>query len=312
MGARIEFRVPEQSVDRADKVLAKAFPETSRSLVKRSIEEGKVVRINGKPLTAKTKLIPGEFLLVDLRRPSESKLEPFKVSLNILHEDDAIIVVNKQPGMVVHPGDGTDGETLVHALLHHCSGNLCPVGAPKRPGIVHRLDKETSGVMVVAKTEPAYHSLVQQFSDRTVAKKYTAIVVGTMKTPKGSFIEPIGRHPKIRIKMAVIQTGKKAQTEWRVIDTLNEDFSLIDCNLMTGRTHQIRVHFSHAGHPLLGDLTYGYNPNKYPGHLSSRIMLHARDLIFHHPRDGKVLTFNTPLPSDMICTIDQLKEAKQA
>lgn len=310
MVAKIEFRVPEQPADRADKVLAKAFPETSRSLVKRSIEEGKVLRTNGKPLTAKTKLIPGEFLLVDLRRPSESNLEPFEVSLNILYEDDAIIVVNKKPGMVVHPGDGTGGETLVHALLHHCEGNLCPVGAPKRPGIVHRLDKETSGVMVVAKTEPAYHSLVQQFSDRTVAKKYTAIVVGAMQTQKGSFIEPIGRHPKVRVKMAVIQTGKKAQTEWAVIDTLNEDFSLIDCNLLTGRTHQIRVHFSYAGHPLLGDLTYGYNPNKYTGNLSSRVMLHARDLSFRHPSDGKALTFNTPLPSDMIYTIDQLKESK--
>ena len=158
---------------------------------------------------------------------------------------------------MVASGDGTDECTLVHALLNYCPSELCPVGLPERPGIVHRLDKETSGLMVVAKTEPAYHSLVEQFSNRLVSKRYSALIVGQINGTCGSFTEPIGRHPKIRVKMAAVPNGKNAHTDWVLSESFAKNFSLVDCDLKTGRTHQIRVHFSHAGHPIVGDKTYG-------------------------------------------------------
>ena len=301
------FEVPLNTVGRADKVLAISFPDTSRSLIKRAIEEGKVYREDGSLIEPKTKLHAGEVLVVDLSRPHVPKLKPFQCNLDILYEDYEILVVNKPSGMVVHPGDGTDDFTLVHALLHHCPDGLCPVGAPERPGIVHRLDKETSGVMVVAKTEPAYHNLVHQFSNRSVSKKYSAIVVGKMKGTSGSLYEPIGRHPKVRVKMSVAPNGKNAHTDWVLIESYSENFSLVDCDLKTGRTHQIRVHLSHAGHPLVGDETYGYNPNKFPLINQTRVMLHARELTFNHPSKNQKVSFSSSIPDDMNLIIDKLR-----
>ena len=196
MTQAIEFIVPHGTGGRADKVLAEAFPETSRSLIKRSIETGKTFRKDGCKLEPKSKLFPGELLLVDLSRPPVRVLKPYERKIDVFYEDRDLIVLYKPPGMVVHPGDGTNEQTLVHALLHHCPDELCSVGAPDRPGIVHRLDKETSGVMVVAKKESSYHGLVNQFSNREVIKIYTALVVGKMKYTAGSFTEAIARHPK--------------------------------------------------------------------------------------------------------------------
>ena len=302
-----EFRVPCGEADRADKILSNAFPDTSRSLIKRSIDSGHITRLDGTKLEPKTKLIPGEVLIVNLFYPEVAKLEPFETVLNVLYEDEYLILINKPSGMVVHPGDGTNNETLVHALLNHCPEELCPVGAPKRPGIVHRLDKDTSGVMVVAKKEFPHHHLVQQFANRTVTKKYTAIVAGKMKIVRGSFTDPIGRHPKVRVKMAVVKSGKKARTDWKLIDGSNKQFSIVDCNLKTGRTHQIRVHFSNYGHPLVGDKTYGYNSNKYSSsNPAIRVMLHARELSFKHPISEKIMVFSAELPPDMQTYISNL------
>ena len=302
------FEVPASTEGRADKVLAIAFPDTSRSVIKQAIKEGRVHREDGSFIVPKTKLRAGEVLVVDLARPKVAKLKPFGYKLDILHEDDQMVVINKPTGMVVHPGDGTDDNTLVHALLHHCPKELCPVGAPDRPGIVHRLDKETSGVMVVAKKESAYHNLVDQFSNRLVSKRYSALVAGKMKSSKGSFTEPIGRHPKVRVKMAVVPNGKNAHTDWVLSESYTDNFSLVDCDLKTGRTHQIRVHLSHAGHPLIGDVTYGYNPNKTSLFKEVRVMLHARELSFNHPSTSKAVSFSASIPEDMNILIEKLRK----
>lgn len=302
----IEFRVPIGAEGRADKILAEAFPQTSRTLIKLSIEAGKTFRKNGISLEPKSKLDVGEWLIVDLNRPNVENLSPYKKELEVFYEDQDLLVVNKPSGMVVHPGDGTDKQTLVHALLNHCPDELCPVGAPDRPGIVHRLDKETSGVMVVAKTELSYHSLVKQFSNREVLKIYLALITGRLKYKAGFFADPIARHPKIRVKMAVQPKGRKALTKWKVIRYFAQGTSLVECDLKTGRTHQIRVHFSHAGHPLLGDRVYGYNPNKQKSGQVGRVMLHARHLVFRHPLTGEKMNFTSQIPYDMQSFTDKL------
>ena len=308
-----EFVIPHGSEGRADKVLANAFPETSRTLIKRAIENGNVCRKDGSNIEPKTRLLAGETFYVNLTRPAVKQFDPFRFDLDIFYEDEDLLVINKPSGMVVHPGDGTDGRTLVHALLHHCPDQMCPVGAPERPGIVHRLDKETSGLMVVAKKEPAYHNLVKQFSDREVLKRYKALVMGKMKLHAGTFNESIGRHPKVRVKMSVVSNGKPAFTEWRVLESFKQKISLIDCEIKTGRTHQIRVHFSHAGHPIVGDETYGYKSGRHKHKFKNnpeRVMLHAEALSFLHPSSGKEITFKAHLPDDMGNLIEELKSGE--
>ena len=291
---------------RVDKVLAESFPEISRSLIQKAIEEGRVSRVNGERLEPKTKLLCGDELMIDLSRPSVQMHAPFEYKLNILYEDDFIIVINKPSGMVTHPGDGTGPDTLVHALMHHLD-ILCPVGAPDRPGIVHRLDKDTSGVIVVAKTEKAYHHLVDQFAERKVGKEYLALVHGSLSLDSGQFTGPIGRHPKVRVKMCVSETGKKALTTWKVATRFSNDFTLVSCTILTGRTHQIRVHFSDANHPLAGDPTYGGN-RKNQTHVFPRVMLHACKLKLLHPIEGVKMKWEAPFPKDFTEPIEQLSE----
>ena len=292
------FICPEDTAGRADKILSDHYPEFSRAFIKKSIKSGQISRLDGTQIEPKAKIGPGDRLVVSLVRPKPFPLKPYAHKLSVLHEDEQIIVINKEAGMVVHPGDGTNDQTLVHALLHHCPGNLSPVGSPFRPGIVHRLDKETSGVMVVAKSEAAHLCLVEQFANRKTRKLYQAIVCG--KTVEGGdFKQPIGRHPTVRIKMAVSEKGKTAHTQWKTIEHLKDKLSLVECAILTGRTHQIRVHFSAAGHPLAGDTTYGYksaNPKKVV--LFPRVMLHACKLGFVHPLSREELEFIAPLPED--------------
>lgn len=301
------FLCPDGTFDRADKVLAAAFPQASRSQIKRAIESGKIRREVGPPLEPKSKLTCGDPLIVDLSLPQSQVHSPVPIPLAVLFEDEDLIVIDKISGMVVHPGDGTGEDTLVHALLHHCPGSLCPVGAPDRPGIVHRLDKETSGVMVVAKTEMAYHSLVTQFSERTTGKVYHALVAGHPHPSDGEIFLPIGRHHKVRVKMAVVNKGgKPAHTEWKTLSLFAEKFALLECRIHTGRTHQIRVHLSSMNHPLAGDSTYGYKSSKNEGHHFSRVMLHARTLNFVHPQSGDELSFSAPIPKDFQTAISEL------
>jgi 23S rRNA pseudouridine1911/1915/1917 synthase len=300
------FICPEGVSGRADKVLADYYQDFSRAFIKQSIEQREITYADGSVLVPKSKIHPGDVLLVSLVRPKIEELIPYNYNLSVLYEDEHLLVIDKEPGMVVHPGDGTDGKTLVHALLHHCGSNLSPIGAPLRPGIVHRLDKETSGVMVVAKSELAHLSLLDQFASRKTAKIYQAIVCRKLEG-RGEYKQPIGRHPTVRVKMAVSEKGKPAWTKWKSLRVMGDQFSYIECEIMTGRTHQIRVHLSSAGHPLAGDKTYGYKANKSDEPIS-RVMLHACKLSFEHPETSQKLEFSAPLPTDFQQCLKRLEE----
>jgi 23S rRNA pseudouridine1911/1915/1917 synthase len=300
------FTCPDNQSGRADKILADKYPDFSREFIKQSIEVGKISNIDGSLIAPKTKINSGDQLLVDLSRPKTNALEPYKYDLSILHEDDHLIVVNKPAGMVIHPGDGTDGTTLVHALLNHCPDTLSPIGAPLRPGIVHRLDKETSGVIAVAKSELAHLSLAEQFAGRKTGKLYQAIVCGNIRK-HGEFNQPIGRHPKVRVKMAVSEKGKSACTKWERISSFGDEFSHVKCEILSGRTHQIRVHFSAAMHPIAGDVTYGYRHLKANTIVFPRVMLHAWKLSIFHPGHKKQVSFISPPPNDFDQCLAKLK-----
>ena len=300
------FICPEGAPERVDKVLSNSFPQKSRALIQRAIEKNRIRWKGGKHLEAKSKVCSGDELIIDLEREKLESLVGKNIPLDVLFEDEDILVINKVSGMVVHPGDGTKDDTLVHALLHHCKSGLCPVGAPERPGIVHRLDKETSGVMVVAKSELAYYSLIEQFSNRQTEKVYTALVMGFLKGRNGEIDQPIGRHPKNRVRMAVVDHGKTAQTKWSIITKYEEKYSLLRVQILTGRTHQIRVHLSYLGHPLVGDTTYGFK-KKSP---FARVMLHAESLKFSHPITHTELLFSAELPNDFQMGLNLLTPVK--
>ena len=296
------FICPDGSPERVDKILAQAYPDKSRALIQKAIETKKVRRKDGSYLESKTKINSGEKLIVDLTREDTISLVPKNIPLEIIYEDEEILVLNKASGMVVHPGDGTKEDTLIHSLLYHYPNKLCPIGAPNRPGIVHRLDKETTGVMVVAKSENAYYSLVSQFAQRKIEKEYFALVNGCFRSVRGKIDQPIGRHPKNRVKMAVVENGKSALTEWEAVEQFKESYTLLRVKIHTGRTHQIRVHFSHIGHPLAGDLTYGAKKHG----AFDRVLLHARFLSFIHPSNQEKLTFRAELPSDFLSSLSNL------
>jgi len=301
------YTCPDGQSGRADKLLAEKYSEFSRGFIKQSIEDGKITRVDGSVIEPKTKLSPGDQLRVCLVRPTVDSLIPYEHNLDVLFEDEHILVINKEAGMVVHPGDGTDDKTLVHALLHHCPNHLSPVGAPLRPGIVHRLDKDTSGVMVVAKTEVAHLSLADQFANRETNKVYHAIVCGKL-ADSGEFNQPIGRHPTVRVKMAVSEKGKPALTRWEIKRVYRDSFSYVECEILTGRTHQIRVHFSANGHPLAGDSTYGYRERLGGAGLFARVMLHAWKLSIEHPESQEMQHFCAPIPEDFSGCLTSLLE----
>jgi 23S rRNA pseudouridine1911/1915/1917 synthase len=215
--------------------------------------------------------------------------------------------VNKAAGMITHPGNGTGDNTLVHALLHHCGENLSTVGAPDRPGIVHRLDKETSGLIIAAKNDTAHHKLAAAFSERKTYKRYTALVFGIPKVGQGTIKEAIGRHPVMRTRMAVVHSGKPAHTDWKVEARYGQKAARMTCIIHTGRTHQIRVHMSEIRFPLLGDTTYGFKPGRLTGIEVPRVMLHSTELRIQHPDRDELMTFEAPLPRDFEDLIAQLK-----
>jgi 23S rRNA pseudouridine1911/1915/1917 synthase len=232
---------------------------------------------------------------------------PVAIPLEIVYEDAAMIVVNKPAGMVTHPGNGTGENTLVHALLNHTRGQLSTVGAPERPGIVHRLDKETSGLIVAAKTDRAHYRLAAAFNDRDVYKRYCALLKGVPVKASGTCREPIGRHPVVRTRMAIVKSGRPAHTDWSVEQSFGDKASLVHCVIHTGRTHQIRVHMSGMGHPLLGDTTYGFKPNQFGAMEVPRVMLHAAELKVPHPDRHEQLHFCMPLPDDFKQMVKQLR-----
>jgi 23S rRNA pseudouridine1911/1915/1917 synthase len=301
---RVEQFVVEKSApdQRLDQYLRGRFPAASRATLKRLIEEGHI-RVNDKLVKATHSPRAGEQVRIHWPEPQAAEALPEEMPLDILFEDDSLLVLNKPAGLVVHPSAGHEEHTLVNALLHHCRGSLSGVGGVARPGIVHRLDKETSGCLVVAKNDETHLALSKQFSQRCVEKIYNAIVCGEIARDGGEIRAAIARHPSHRKRMAVRDddSGRAAHTEWSVLQRLN-GATFVEAHIFTGRTHQIRVHFQFLGHPLAGDETYGARQNKRlrdaTGYESPRVMLHALKLSFAHPLTQKKMNFQAPLPED--------------
>lgn len=294
----MEIRV-ETPAERLDAFLAARLDDLSRSRIQALIREQFII-VNGKPAKPRDSVKTGDQISIAIPEAVPLDAEPQDIPLEILFEDDDIVVLNKAPGMVVHPAPGNPDGTLVNALLHHCKGKLSGIGGVERPGIVHRLDKDTSGCLVVAKSDPAHQSLVTQFSERsTMEKLYLAVTQGIPKPEKDTVFTHIGRHPVNRQKMAVVNPpgGKTAITDYEILATDAATLTaLVRCHLHTGRTHQIRVHMHHKGAPLVGDPIYG-KPSK-TSELTGRLMLHAWRLSFNHPITGKGHTFEAPVPPE--------------
>lgn len=291
---------------RADKVLVAHIPAHSRTQIQHLIDNGHIQHAGTppRPLSRNEILNPGQTLLITLPPPPPAQLIPANIPLQILHEDPHLIAINKPPRLVTHPGAGTTGETLVHAVLHHTGGQLAPAAGAQRPGIVHRLDKDTTGIILLAKTDAAYHMLIRQFARHTPDKQYLALVAPAPALLSGSIQHPIARHPTHRTRMAVREDGKAARTDWAVEERHGKTAALVRCWLHTGRTHQIRVHLSYTGHPLLGDPTYTHpraqNNAPFKNAPIPRIMLHAERIALPHPVTGEQLILTAPLPADFV------------
>jgi 23S rRNA pseudouridine1911/1915/1917 synthase len=311
---------PALDGQRLDRALAELAPELSRSRLKSLIDSGQV-SLDGKAvMQPSAKVAAGQTFAIVVAEPSLAEPVGQDIALDILFEDEEIVVLNKPAGLVVHPGPGNPDHTLVNALIAHCGASLKGIGGVLRPGIVHRLDKETSGVMVTAKTEQAHQDLVRQFAERQVERAYGALVWGRPSPPRGEITGNIGRSPKNRKKMAVLRRGgRPATTRYRVLQSFGGGLaSHLECRLLTGRTHQIRVHLSERGHPVMGDPLYGRARAERVRSLSpaarealkhlDRQALHARTLAFTHPTTGDRLEFVTKYPPDIKGLIDCLEE----
>ncbi len=293
---------PEVAGQRLDRALADALPAHSRTVLTAWIRDERVT-VDGAVLPAKARLQGGESVEIRVPPPAPSHLVPEDIPLAILHEDEAILVIDKPPGLTVHPGAGQKSGTLANALAHHLAG-LPELGGSDRPGIVHRLDKETSGVIVVARTEQAQRTLSAAFAERSVSKTYLACVHGHFEEKEGRVTAPIGRSPAARTKMTVRESGRSAETSWAIERELPRH-TLVRCRPRTGRTHQIRVHMKHLHHPIVGDAAYGMRGG--PGEdLAPRLLLHAWQLAFAHPVSGDQVAFEAPLPEDFRAALDAL------
>ncbi len=296
--------------ERLDAWLRTQLPSVSRGAIQRLIEEGHI-RVNGKTVKPTHTPRAGEQVEVLWPKAKPDRAEPEDIPLDVLFEDEVLLVLNKPPGLVVHPASGHSSQTLVNALLHHCRGQLSGIGGVARPGIVHRLDKDTSGCLVVAKNDETHLALSSQFASRKVEKIYQAIVCGELARDQGHIRAAIARHPSHRKCMTVDEEfGREAHTSYRVLERL-EGATLAEALLHTGRTHQIRVHFKFLGHPLVGDMTYGHRQNlrlkDQSGYEAPRQMLHAFHLGFIHPRTGRRVSFEAPRPEDFLDALSVLK-----
>ena len=284
---------PEDTGTRLDAWLAGQLPDVTRSAAARLCEEGRVTAA-GKPLAKNYRLSGGEAVSVTLPDPEPVDVAPQNIPLDVVYEDSDVIVVNKPKGLVVHPAPGHPDGTLVNALLHHCGDSLSGIGGEKRPGIVHRIDRDTSGLIIAAKNDFAHQKLSAQLSDHSLARTYECIVVGNLREDSGTVDAPIGRDKRDRKKMAVVPDGRRAVTHWEVIARY-PGFTHVRCRLETGRTHQIRVHMAYLGHPILGDTVSGAK-KPVPG-LQGQC-LHAVGLRFVHPRTGETVVLTCPLPEE--------------
>lgn len=302
---------PESVGLRLDRWLAEQCPDLSRSQLQNLIEAGSVT-CNGSPLNKKDKLKAGQTILLTLPDPQPIEAQPQNIPLDIVYEDDSLLVVNKPKGMVVHPAPGNPDGTMVNALLWHCAGRLSGIGGAIRPGIVHRIDKGTSGLLVMAKNDAAHQALSAQFSVHSIHRVYHAIVYGNLKEDEGFVETYLGRDPRDRKKMAVVPQeasgARYAYTGWRVLERFG-NFTYIACQLKTGRTHQIRVHMVSIGHPLAGDAVYG--PRNCIKSLNGQC-LHAKELGFIHPATQQWVQFDSPLPAYFTEFLTRLRKEHRA
>ena len=299
----ILLRASEESKNqRLDAFLASSLDGLTRSQATRLIESGEVA-VNGRAVSKSYKLAGGEDIAVTLPEPEPVEAVPQDIPLDVVYEDADVIVVNKPSGMVVHPAPGHPDGTLVNALLYHCAGTLSGVGGALRPGIVHRIDRDTSGLIIAAKNDAAHQYLSAQLADHTLARTYECIVVGALREDRGTVDAPIARHPTDRKRMAVVAGGREAVTHWEVIARY-PGYTHVRCRLETGRTHQIRVHMAYIGHPILGDTVYGAK-KEVPG-LTGQC-LHAVGLRFLHPRTHEVVELSCPLPDEFTRMLQKIR-----
>jgi 23S rRNA pseudouridine1911/1915/1917 synthase len=308
------YTIPEGAPrGRADKALAAAFPEHSRVALQRAFSAGLVLREGG-PISQSDTVAAGDKLEFSTPEVKVSELRAVDIRLEVLFEDRHMLAINKPAGMVVHPGAGTREDTLVHALLAHCRGGLSGVGGVERPGIVHRLDRETSGAILVAKTDAAHRGLAAQFATRTLTKEYLALASGAPALLGGEIRKPIARNTRQRHRMSVVEPGaggRDAHTTWNVVERFGSLATLVRCVLHTGRTHQIRVHLKSIGHGVLGDGGYGWKKDLRLPLQPPRVMLHAERLTFKHPVTGKRMDIHAPLPRDFAGLIAALRSSSE-
>ena len=290
---KIEFTASaEEEGSRLDAFLSRKLSEYSRSFLQKNIKNG-CVQVNDKPSKASYKVGNGDHITFEVPALTEPQIEPENIPLDILYEDDDVIVINKPKQMVVHPAPGHYTGTIVNGLMYHCKDSLSGINGVMRPGIVHRIDQDTTGVIVACKNDQAHQCIAQQLKEHSITRKYHAIVLGHLEED-GTVEGKIGRHPIDRKKMALNEkNGKEAVTHYHILDRLNNKYTYVECQLETGRTHQIRVHMASIGHPILGDQVYG--PQKCRYHLTGQT-LHARTLGFIHPRTKEYMEFEAPLP----------------
>lgn len=299
--------VNEEDKIRLDSYIAKKDESLSRSMIQKLLEESKIT-VNGNVVKASYKVQVGDRIQIEIEPPKEVKLEAQDIPIDIIYEDDDIIVVNKPKGLVVHPANGNPDGTLVNAIMAICKDSLSGIGGELRPGIVHRLDKDTSGLLIIAKNDKAHINMSEQIKDRKVKKTYIALVRGTITENEATINMPIGRSTKDRKKMAVTKNGKEAITHFKVLNrytTSKASYTLLEIKIDTGRTHQIRVHMAEIGHPVVGDMVYSNGKNEF-GVIGQ--CLHAKKLEFCHPITGKKMSFEAPLPEYFENIIDLLEK----
>ena len=297
--------LPDRADERVDACIARLAPDISRSAAQRLCEDGQVL-LNGAAAKKNARVAPGDVLELTLPEPQPTQAQAEDIPLDVAYEDADVIVINKPKGLVVHPAAGHWEGTLVNALLHHCRDSLSGVGGALRPGIVHRIDKDTSGLLIVAKNDFAHQKLAAQLQDHTLARTYVCIVCGNLREDAGTVSAPIARDKNDRKKMAVRPDGKPAVTHWQVLARY-PGYTYVQCKLETGRTHQIRIHMASLGHPILGDTVYGH---KKPELGQNTQCLHARELTFRHPRTDEPVTVTCPLPEEFERVLQVLEHKK--
>lgn len=298
-----EYKVQNESC-RLDKYIAEKNSNYSRAIIQKMIIDEKVL-VNGKKTKNSYKVTTGDVITIEDSEPKEDfKLKPQKINLDVIYEDDDIIIINKEKGMVVHPGNGNPDGTLANAILERCKDSLSGIGGVVRPGIVHRIDKDTTGVLVVAKNDKAHNFLSSQLQNHSMKREYIALVEGRLKEDTGTINKPIGRNKRDRLKMGIVDDGKRAVTHYEVLERY-KNTTLIKCVLETGRTHQIRVHMASIGHPLVGDEVYGFKKQRFK--LKGQV-LHAKTLGFIHPKTKEYMEFTTDLPKYYNDLIEKLRK----